>query len=661
VGDGDGNVHSGSCHDRKSTTEATIRQRRHSYASSRDFSNLQFAHPYGALPTGNRWLVVTAKTKNASDSDISTSSHHDRSAPTPSLGTTAATTNATSSIANPTLPTATAAGAVSAAAADALLLDECWNHVLSFVSDGAALARICQTCRFLYVAGHQPELWRDLVLSTAATRTTKTADDGGDSSNNGNNIAVLRAQHMGRSWKDTYVIMTGRRTRRTEQQQQQQQRIGCDDSSSTDAAGTSSTSGGSYRPPQHRPMAVSGVYSDCLYRLHSCRSFAIPDLWLDEEERRGAVAIAAAAASGVAPRVPVELMTTERFLRHYEATNTPVVIDGGALSWEVCKKWQDPLRWASEQFQDGQTFRATSGMATHPAQFTWEAYAAYCTQFDVLEEGPLYLFDRTALSPQSALWKDCMRDLQRTCPYWDPDQAHHDLFKVLGEGRRPDHTWLIAGPKRSGSVFHIDPNATHAWNATLAGRKRWILYPPGWTPPGVHPSSDGDEVALPLSVGEWLFQYYDAHVRILKQCAAAARNSAGKAGPMECTTFPGDIMFVPHGWWHMVINLDGGLNVAITHNYVSQSNLGNVLKFLDAKRDQVSGCRDRRESIKPERLYEEFVIAMREYQPTWLRTALAEPLWTCRAWRNPKAQADAPEKNVMEEAKSATTFSFSFL
>jgi hypothetical protein len=76
---------------------------------------------------------------------------------------------------------------------------------------------------------------------------------------------------------------------------------------------------------------------------------------------------------------------------------------------------------------------------------------------------------------------------------------------------RPDHTWLIAGPQRSGSVFHLDPNATHAWNACIVG---WKRCPPGVTPPGVHPSPDGDEVALPLSIGEWLMQFWTQHTLI---------------------------------------------------------------------------------------------------------------------------------------------------
>jgi hypothetical protein len=213
---------------------------------------------------------------------------------------------------------------------------------------------------------------------------------------------------------------------------------------------------------------------------------------------------------------------------------------------------------------------------------------------DNADESPLYLFDRSFVSTMGL--SVGQPDTTTNAAYWPPACFAEDFFSVLGDDR-PDHQWLIVGPERSGSKFHKDPNATSAWNAVLRGPKYWIMFPSGDKkppPPGVFVSEDFSEVTSPLSIAEWLLEFH-----------AEARRTPGC---MEGICGEGEILHVPSGWWHLVINLEP--SIAITQNFIPRAHLGAALDFLSNKADQVSGFRKNVDNP-----YQRFVSGMEAAYP----------------------------------------------
>ncbi|KDN36737.1 Clavaminate synthase-like protein [Tilletiaria anomala UBC 951] len=208
-----------------------------------------------------------------------------------------------------------------------------------------------------------------------------------------------------------------------------------------------------------------------------------------------------------------------------------------------------------------------------------------------------------------------------------------DLFRLFGD-KRPDYRWIIAGPRRSGSGWHKDPNMTSAWNAVMRGSKLWLMLPPDTCPPGVYVSPDEAEVTAPLSNAEWLLGFYDEAKR-----KHGPHSIGGDGKLLEGVCVEGETMYVPSGWWHFVINLQEC--VALTQNFVSICELPNVLRFLRDKPDQISGFKgcdedddqdDAEEcsggvghkaaSSPTARLYDEFCNQLRKFDACILQHAL---------------------------------------
>ena len=216
---------------------------------------------------------------------------------------------------------------------------------------------------------------------------------------------------------------------------------------------------------------------------------------------------------------------------------------------------------------------------------------------DNSDESPMYLFDSGFVSKMG------LKTEGENADYTPPPAFGEDFFDVLG-AQRPDYQWLLIGPERSASPFHKDPNATSAWNAVLTGAKYWIMFPGSTTPPGIYVSStDQSDITSPLSVAEWLLNFH-----------AAARKAPGC---MEGICGEGEVLHIPSGWWHLVVNL--GPSLAVTENFVPRGHLASTLDFLKNKADHVTGFKE--DVVDP---YGLFLERMRDVFPDVLEESMKE-------------------------------------
>ena len=112
----------------------------------------------------------------------------------------------------------------------------------------------------------------------------------------------------------------------------------------------------------------------------------------------------------------------------------------------------------------------------------------------------------------------------------------------------------------------------------------------------------------------------------------------------------GEVLHVPSGWWHLVVNLSAA--VAVTQNFVPQAHLAKVLDFLKNKPDQVSGFHS---DVK--NAYELFAEKMRERYPEVLDKALGE---LERIHEGKKRKWDQLVNGDDEHGTNARGFSFGF-
>ena len=230
-----------------------------------------------------------------------------------------------------------------------------------------------------------------------------------------------------------------------------------------------------------------------------------------------------------------------------DVPTVPFIVNNGISTWPAFENW------TTQSLNDrmGQSYFRLDD--NHTGRIRLEQFLDYMKLSE--DDAPLYIFDS-----QFAVGADQDRMLLKN-EYgplsWFSSKVENDMFSIVLDKYRPPWRWVLIGGPRSGTNIHQDPLGTSAWNAVITGEKLWVFFPPNTpaelrSPLGTTPSD--------ASAMAWFAEIWP---RVLEELERERHDSTLK--PFCTVQKRGDVVFVPQGWFHVVINLTA--SIAVTHNF----------------------------------------------------------------------------------------------
>lgn len=247
-------------------------------------------------------------------------------------------------------------------------------------------------------------------------------------------------------------------------------------------------------------------------------------------------------------RLHAKDLPLDTFLRKHDKLCRPVVIQGLLDEWKALERWS-LYNLVSKHSDD--EFLVGRDQNQNSVTVKMKYFAYYLKEYR--DPSPFQIADDLSSGGKKRLRDD----------YEVPSYFKDDIFKYARESDLPPTRTFNLGPSLAGDRIQTNPLHCNLWSALVHGSRRWCLFPhhvPQDLLCNDHRAARKDR-RLETAVA-WFERIYPK-----TQSSRWPRYFK----PLEIVQAAGEVVFVPAGWWYVVINLE--VCVVISHHHCSASKL----------------------------------------------------------------------------------------